>query len=376
MSINYEDYEQRMQTAISTAPDGAVLEKLLMRLIEDRDLGGEVASRLLVALRKRADHRFPEDRDRIRQRIAENVNAYQVEHEVVRSYSRLDHLHSVPSFRASMAMRSRKHRLAGWKSSREWLLDDKTHAYRFADLLDIPRPQRLQTALVLDDVEVSPGTVIKPVKEAHSRGIYIVQDDGRILDVRKFEYLRDEGQLHSRMHQDMKAGRVRRDAWNVDEFVGGLPGEEGPARDVKFYCFYGRVALISEAARLPELKGCWISRDNKVVDVGQPFGKDPNFVGMGASEEEFRMAERISSEIPAPYIRLDFLRGAKGLMLGEFTMRPGAFHKFGKAADRWMGDLFLGAEARLMEDALNGKSFEAFNEFRRWLRRQETRAAA
>ncbi len=73
------------------------------------------------------------------------------------------------------------------------------------------------------------------------------------------------------------------------------------------------------------------------------------FNGLGVTEEEVKMAEQISKKIPAPFIRIDFLRGEDGLVFGEFTPKPGNYDEFDDETDRILGDYFLKAETKLIE---------------------------
>jgi hypothetical protein len=73
------------------------------------------------------------------------------------------------------------------------------------------------------------------------------------------------------------------------------------------------------------------------------------------------LAEKISAEIPTPFLRVDFLRAANGdLVFSEFTPGPENFDEHTVAIDSMMGTEFISAEARLTDDLLMGKSFACF----------------
>lgn len=72
------------------------------------------------------------------------------------------------------------------------------------------------------------------------------------------------------------------------------------------------------------------------------------------------LAKRISLAIPAPFIRIDFLKSFDGLVFGEFTGHPGSYEQFNRKTDRLLGEFFVSAEARIVNDLLNGKTFDAF----------------
>lgn len=72
------------------------------------------------------------------------------------------------------------------------------------------------------------------------------------------------------------------------------------------------------------------------------------------------LAEQISLQIPSPFMRLDFLQCHDGLVLGEFTCRPGQFDEFNPSYDRLLGEKYAKARSRLFMDMLNSKGFDAF----------------
>ena len=115
-----------------------------------------------------------------------------------------------------------------------------------------------------------------------------------------------------------------------------------------------------EISRYPELKYCWWTVNGERVRTGK-YNNDL-FKGKGCTEEEIELANQISLTIPAPFIRIDFLRSNNGLVFGEFTPKPGNYDEFDEATDKWLGDYFMEAEGRLLQDLLNGKKFSYFDE--------------
>ena len=85
------------------------------------------------------------------------------------------------------------------------------------------------------------------------------------------------------------------------------------------------------------------------------------FFGKGVTEQEIVLAKQISLEIPAPFMRIDFLRGERGLVLNEFTPRPGVIGYFNEKRDSLYGRMYHEADSRLLNDLLSGKRFEAFH---------------
>jgi len=132
------------------------------------------------------------------------------------------------------------------------------------------------------------------------------------------------------------------------------------AKDFKFYCFYGQVGLILEIQREPEIRHCWWNSSMERINVDKY--NESLYDGSGVSQDEIKMVEELSSNIPAPFMRIDFLRSENKLIFGEFTPKPGNYDEFSKEIDQKLGDLFLKAEANLMNDLRKGKQFLEFDE--------------
>jgi hypothetical protein len=72
----------------------------------------------------------------------------------------------------------------------------------------------------------------------------------------------------SSMKNDLSSGEVKQDRWIVEEIV--LEDERSliPTCDLKFYCFYGKVALIFEVIRYPRNAYCYWSPDKVRLETG------------------------------------------------------------------------------------------------------------
>ncbi|WP_052345755.1 ATP-grasp fold amidoligase family protein [Paucisalibacillus sp. EB02] len=267
-------------------------------------------------------------------------------------------LRQASSFRASLNMRMRKMQLTS--TLPEWKLDDKRNAYSFIKSLNVPVPGVIDEAFTLETIPKKDGIVIKPADGAGSRGVYLVYTTTDIFDIKRSKSLKSWEGLMDSLKQDLDSGWVYKDEWMIEELILENHEEKVPARDIKFYCFYGKVGLILEISRYPELKYCWWTADGKRVNTGK-YNND-SFKGKGCTKEEIELANHISLTIPAPFIRIDFLRSNKGLVFGEFTPKPGNYDEFDEATDKWLGDYFMEAEGRLVQDLLNDKEFTFFDE--------------
>lgn len=260
------------------------------------------------------------------------------------------------SFHAIMLQRSEAARHAGVRD-RVWRLDDKAAGYRFADALGARRPASDLTPRKLDDFDPTPPAVVKPVRSTGARGVFLLMPDGTVTDVRSRDTLRSWDEAADRARESMAEPHARvRDQWITEELI--LDGRK-PARDLKFLAFYGEVLAVIEIERLPEFRRVYLSPDGQVLDTGKSTTLARPY---GASKDQTALAEWISAEIPAPFCRIDMLRDGKtGAVVGEFTPRTGQFEAFDEATDRWLAEAWVRAERRLLDDALSGKRFEAFD---------------
>ncbi len=267
-------------------------------------------------------------------------------------------LAAVASYRVCLALRARQAQLTG--VGPEWKLNDKLAGYRFIRQHGFDHPELLQRNVTVSALEQQERVVIKPVSGAASRGVYQVTGDGRVFEPKGERWLANWQEMIAAMQDDLAAGRVKRDRWMVERLVTEDDEGEQPGRDLKFYCFYGEVGRVLEVDRWQRKVYCEWDGEGKPLDTGRYSGK--RFDGQGVTADELERVKALSREIPAPAIRIDFLRSAGaayGMMFCEFTPRPGGFHLFDEETDRRMGEMYLEAEQRLVRDLLHGKRFPA-----------------
>ncbi len=287
------------------------------------------------------------------QEVIDNLPIENVSEAVVRRAKTLN-VSLRASFRLSLTLRSKKRELHQLAETR---LNDKQAAYRFADALGVSRPRLFQEHVPFASINRREGIVIKPATGSASNGVYVVFGDAKIFDVKAGAHIETWNDMERHVRSKLAGGIVSSDRWLAEELISA--GDK-PANDIKCYVFYGRVALILQVSRYPTLCRRWVDRNGCVAQTGKytaTFSGDTNSALAAAD-----LAEKISAEIPAPFLRIDLLDGDEGLMLGEFTPRPGGYHEFNDATDQWLGTLFLDAEERLVNDLLAGKDFPHFRE--------------
>lgn len=240
----------------------------------------------------------------------------------------------------------------------EFILEDKKNGLEFAKSLNLRTPKVLARYIPLDDIEFSERTVIKPSRGGGSKAVYVIQTKNEILDLTRSVALASFDELREAMKHSLRVKHARADSWLIEEFIqnddGSIP------TDLKMLTFYGEVAMVQEATRLPT-RVCYYNRNGEKIKTGRYENK--LFPGTGLAPEYIELAERIGKKIPAPFLRIDFFKSPTGPIFGEFTPRPGNFHQFNLETDRWLGKYFIRARARLLADLLAGKDFFEFKDF-------------
>lgn len=245
-----------------------------------------------------------------------------------------------------------------------WKLDNKINSYRFADAIGLRRPRTYKAECEFSSIDKQFGpVVVKPTNSTGSMGVYLVFNETLILSAREGNYFSSWEEVEVDVKKKLLKGKqgkntLRKDEWIVEELILGSEEFTDPPDDVKFYCFYGEVLLISASNPAYYKRFCYWDAEMNMVNTGRYEGQLYN--GNRFKKEDLEIAKNVSLLIPAPFIRLDMLNSKNGLVFGEITPRPGRFHSFNSEWDRKLGEAYRKAEARILRDLLNGKKFEAF----------------
>jgi hypothetical protein len=261
------------------------------------------------------------------------------------------------SLRVMLIMRTRKMQVDD-TSVPDWILNNKIKAYEFIDRLGFKRPRVIKPSVWLENIAPLNQVVIKPYNGAGSRGVYLVFNEKKIYHVKSRTMLESWNSLLTCMQEDLATEAVRENRWIIERLILEDGRERKPARDLKFYCFYGQVVLVLEVVRYPDTAYCFWSRDGTRTETGAYI--DESFDGVGFTDHMLKIAESISLQIPSPFIRIDFHSTGSDLVFCEFTPRPGGAWLYSKKVDEQLGDAYLAAEGRLLNDLLTGKKFDAF----------------
>lgn len=219
--------------------------------------------------------------------------------------------------------------------------------------------------------------VIKPDNSHDSIGAYIVFEENRILCVESQRFLHSFDEMKQQLNEEVKNGRILKDSFVVQEAVYGNRRKKTPSHDLRFYTFYGEIPIITETVHIPAderdptkysmdyYQWFW-DADGQALDLVKEKPPEEN-QPRGFTVEELEEVRRLSLMIPAPYLRIDYLGSEEGLVFDEFTGMTGRGIVIPEldfpSWDRKLGNEYLKAEMRLVNDLLEGKRFDLINEF-------------
>jgi hypothetical protein len=279
------------------------------------------------------------------------------------------------SFMGSIVAKTEVGRLGGRLPG--WPLAVTSTGSEFIDLLNVRRPATYTRGVRFADLELTPGTVVKPDRGSGSFGCYLVYAEDDVVHVKDGRTFRDRDDLQRHAMAVLKdrssVTSATKDRWSVEELILRDKALKKPAVDLKFWTFYGQVAFINEVNQHPETRRDFWSREGERISPPGSWGS-PSFEGEGVKPEYVELVERISLEIPYPFMRIDMLHGDGELIFGEFTPRPGGSDYFTPEWDRHLGEMWGLAENRLQQDLLEGKEFAAYSSLIKKSRRKQKNA--
>lgn len=237
---------------------------------------------------------------------------------------------------------------------------NKTKDLSFARALGIPTVTTRFTG-AWEDIprELSPGC-IKPVSSSESKGVFYVLPGG-VKSVLSSVECADWDEVE-RVAVDQLGSHPGGVDWELQDLV-TWRGNPGP--DLKFYAFYGEIGAVVEVSRYKTPQYAYYDHDLERV----PFTGDSNptmtdftesIIAAGLPEEELEAVREFSKQIPAPYMRIDYLGSDDGLIFCEFSSAPGQAHMIDAENQERLGTMYHRAEMRLLHDLLNGKTFDGY----------------
>lgn len=230
--------------------------------------------------------------------------------------------------------------------------NNKKTDQQFAQSLNIPTPELLQSECKFEDINFTNSIVIKPSFGSSSENIFLYSSHENIVEIKinhTFDSLDD--------FKKEILGRNIQSLWQTEALI--LNQNNKAAHDIKVYMYYGVVGTVLEIKRSDKAYQCWYDKDGKVLENERR--NQPWFEGTGFDDTVLEYAKKISLNIPAPFMRMDFYKGADDYYLGELTPHPGRyFPEYSPDLDYHLGNIFCQAEARLFKDLLGSKCFTKY----------------
>ncbi|MGP9659837.1 ATP-grasp fold amidoligase family protein [Halomonas sp. AOP31-B1-25] len=318
------------------------IESLIFSYFKEKDSGVEEAKK---EVKKLISTCLKNDREDLASFVVSQLYPHEIREPYLR-HAKKQGMKKCISFRSFLSERTAKRREGLYCP--EWVLNKKEVAAKYVEKLGVSVPEiyGIFTTNELPDMDE---VVLKPLRGAGSNGVFVIQG-GVSFEVKSKKIYKGRHEL---------LGRVKElgiSKWILEEYI--KPETSAlcaPPVDLKFYSFYGKVGVVLEVIRHPENKYCFYGSSGEVVNVGQY--ENSLFVGNGFSQEDLEVVKKISSSIPAPFCRIDLLKGKDKTVFGEITPRPGSYENFNEEVDYLLGVEFLRAEERLLNDFLCGKRF-------------------
>lgn len=295
----------------------------------------------------------------------ESMDARDMTHPDVATITRMLGLKMIPnadSYWHSILTRRRKKQLG--TVPEKYLGLNKQCDEAFAHALGVPTVKTLFRGKFNEVPRGEFPTVIKPVRSSESRGAFYLFED-KMFSIANSRSVANWDELERLGKQQMRVEDLDELDWELQELV---TLENEPAPDFKFYCFYGEIGTVLEVARHPVQGYAYFDGDLRPIqfraDERPAFAdlSEASIPNGGLSDAKLEIVKRLSLEIPVPFMRIDFLGGDEDIVFCEFSSAPGMSHALTKEHDRRLGEMYHEAEIRLVNDLLQGKTFNAFSE--------------
>jgi hypothetical protein len=216
---------------------------------------------------------------------------------------------------------------------------DKEQCRRLLEELDAPLVQRFAVMDSIDALRprhLATPTVIKPRRGFNNRGVLALRPVGHdqwqcVLTGRAFDFQGIRGTL---VASAVRYGLA--DSWIIEDLVEGV-GPETPVDDVKLSLFGDRLACSFVRSNRP--RGYrWFDASWVPVDTGVHAAHlEPSIPVPNSATHLTDIARTIARRLPVPFVRVDFLVGARQTVVGELTPYPGWFRDFTPEWDTILG---------------------------------------
>ncbi len=229
----------------------------------------------------------------------------------------------------------------------------QSHGVRIPDLLGLwDTPADIPWDDLPDQI------VLKSHTGASSRGVVPLQRiDGRWFVVTRPEPVEPDW-IVRQLTELLDAGRVGGPFFG-QELIGAGRDDALPT-EVRVFAFYGEVGMVNvrRASSHGDRSGTRVRRFLPDGSPGPRHRLHDDDIGLPEIfERTVEIGRHLSAHLPRPFVRIDFLDDAGDVVFGELTPRPGGPHRFGAEQDRRLGELWERAQARILNDVIDGSDY-------------------
>jgi len=237
----------------------------------------------------------------------------------------------------------------------------KLKAYSFAQSHGVRIPALVGLWDAPEDIpwdDLPDQVVIKSHTGASSRGVFPLQRiDGRWFVVTRPEPI-EPADVVEQLTALAREGRI--DGPYFGQQLIGEGRDNVLPTELRVYCFYGEVGVVNvrRATSHGDNAG---TRARRYLPDGSPGPRhrrhDDDIELPDVFHTAVDVGRRLSTHVPRAFVRVDLLEDDGDVVFGELTPRPGGPHYFGPEDDRRLGELWEQAQARVLNDVIDGSDY-------------------
>ena len=201
--------------------------------------------------------------------------------------------------------------------------------------------------------------VLKSNTGAAGRGVFPLRRiDGRWLIVTRDEPM-EPAEIVAQLSDLIRNGRIRAPIFG-QELIGSGRDNILPT-EIRIFCFYGEVGMATVLRKTMHGSNAG-TRSRRYLEDGSPGPRHHLHFPIDETDppDSFatavKIGRRLSAQVPRPFVRIDFLDDGD-VVFGELTPRPGGSNYFGPEDDVRLGELWERAQARILNDVIDGSDY-------------------
>lgn len=163
-----------------------------------------------------------------------------------------------------------------------WNNNKKTDQ-EFAQSLDIPTPQLIQSECKFENIEFTESIVIKPSFDSSSRNVFFYFNSENIVEVKTNDTFTSLEAFKAEI-----ARRKIQGSWQTETLILNRDGKA--AHDIKVYAYYGEIGAVLEIKRADKAYQCWYNEKGDILESERR--SQPWFEGTGFESQVIEYAKK------------------------------------------------------------------------------------